>query len=238
MQIECFLKFQPTHLNLIIRQRSFESLKPFFVKHVKDQNICCCIYHVELNELRLALNLVRTNNTIHDTKRCGCHCDNVCSHHGQPCQASCVVYKWITHLWEDVVCPKGGLEEWQKRKCLFGNCPMCGVQILSFCPKELVGSLFDIIQWCRFALETTMSRNGQSLKNLTLVYKTTTLDEFIDYLKPKLQHFVKHNFVAWWEDKQFKQSITSFPTNIVVSIVHFVENYTFEVQNEVKYALA
>ncbi len=141
-------------------------------------------------------------------------------------------------MWEDVVCPKGGLEEWHKHKCLFGNCLMCGVQNLSFCLKELVGSLFDVIQWCHFALETTMSESGQSLKNFTLLYKTTTLNEFIDYLKPKLQHFVKHNFVAWWEDKQFNKSIKSFPTNIVVSIVDFAKNFTFEVQNEVKYALA
>jgi hypothetical protein len=79
-----------------------------------------------------------------------------------------------------------------------------------------------------------MSKNDQSLKKLTLVYKTTTSDEFIDYLKPKLQHFVKHNFVAWWENKQFKHSIKSFPTNKVVSIVDFAKNYTFEVQNEVQ----
>jgi hypothetical protein len=120
----------------------------------------------------------------------------VCSWHGQPCQASSIVYKGIVHLWEDLVCPKGELEKWHKRKCLFGNCPMCGVQNLSFYPKELVGSLFDVIQWHHFALETTIFKNGQSLKKLTLVYKTTTLNEFIDYLKPKLQHFVKHNFVA------------------------------------------
>jgi hypothetical protein len=79
VQTEFFLRFQATHLNLIIGQRSFESLKPFFVKPMKDQNTCCYIYHVELNELRLALNLMRTNNTVHDTKRCGYHCDNVCS---------------------------------------------------------------------------------------------------------------------------------------------------------------
>jgi hypothetical protein len=39
------------------------------------------------------------------------------------------------------------------------------------------------------------------LKKLSLVYKKTTLDEMLDYLKLKLQHFVKHNFVVQWEDK-------------------------------------
>ncbi len=40
--------------------------------------------------------------------------------------------------------------------------------------------------------------------------------------------------MARWEEKQFKNRITSFPANIVVSIVDFVENYSFQVQNEVQ----
>jgi hypothetical protein len=47
-----------------------------------------------------------------------------------------------------------------------------------------------------------MSRVGKALKKLTLVYKTISLDEFIDYMKPKLQHFVKHNFMPRWEALQ------------------------------------
>jgi hypothetical protein len=110
VKTEFFLRFQATHLDLIIGQMSFESLKSFFVKYVKDRNTCCCIYHVKFNELRLALNLMRTKNIIHDIERWGCHCDHVCSQHGQPCQASSIVYKGIIHLWEDVVCPKGELD--------------------------------------------------------------------------------------------------------------------------------
>jgi hypothetical protein len=70
---------------------------------------------------------------------------------------------------------------------------MCRVEKLALCHKEVIGSLNDVMQWRRFALETTMARNDQTLKKLILVYKTTTTDEFVNYLKPKLQHFVKHN---------------------------------------------
>jgi hypothetical protein len=56
VHIEFFLRFQVAHLDLIIGQRSLEYLKPFFVKLVKDWNTCCCIYHVEFIELKLALN--------------------------------------------------------------------------------------------------------------------------------------------------------------------------------------
>lgn len=47
-------------------------------------------------------------------------------------------------------------------------------------------------------------------EKLTLLYKMTTLDEFTNYFKPKFQHFVKHNFVAREEDKQFKACIGFF----------------------------
>ncbi len=55
------------------------------------------------------------------------------------------------------------------------------------------------------------------------MYDTTTLDEFISYLKPKLLHFVKHNFVTKWEDKHFKLCIKPSPTNIVVFVFDFVD---------------
>jgi hypothetical protein len=56
----------------------------------------------------------------------------------------------------------------------------------------------------------------------------------IDYLKPKLQHFAKHNFVVCWEDKQFKACLKAFPNYNVVWVVDFVNNYSFEIQNEVR----
>lgn len=99
---------------------------------------------------------------------------------------------------------------------------------------EEIGSNPVLVQWRHFVLKTTMSRVGKALKKLTLVYKTASLDDFIDYMKPKLQHFVKHNFVAKWEDKHFKKCIKHFPTNIMVYVVDSAENYSFEVDNEVQ----
>jgi hypothetical protein len=78
-----------------------------------------------------------------------------------------------------------------------------------------------VVEWKRFVMETTMLKVRHPLKKLTLVYKKTNNEEFIEYFKPKLQNFVKHIFVSRWQDKQFKASIVSFPKNTVVSIVDF-----------------
>jgi hypothetical protein len=142
-------------------------------------------------------------------------------------------------MWEAIESCKGEYEKWHKCNCLFGDYPSCGVHKLSLCLEGIIGSHFNVIQWDLFALETTMAKNGQPLKKLTLVYKSTTSYEFIQYLQPKLQPFVKHNFVARWEDKHFKQCIKSFPTNTVVFVVEFAKKYSFKVENEgATYALA
>jgi hypothetical protein len=110
----------------------------------------------------------------------------------------------------------------------------CGVQKLGFCLDDLNNINERPIEWRHHALEKTITKNGKSLKNLTLVYKKTTLDEFVDYLKPKLQHFVRHNFVSRWQDQQFKACVKVVLLDSIVFVIDFVENYSFQVQNEVQ----
>ncbi len=62
------------------------------MKPLKDRNTCCCIYHVEFDELQLALNLLKTKNAVRDKQGCECCRDNVCGSNGQQCQASCAIY--------------------------------------------------------------------------------------------------------------------------------------------------
>jgi hypothetical protein len=59
-------------------------------------------------------------------------------------------------------------------------------------------------------------------------------NEIIEYLKPKLQHFVKHNFVAKWQDKHLKTCVKSLSKDSIVFIVNFAKSYNFQVQNEVQ----
>jgi len=105
-------------------------------------------------------------------------------------------YKGTASLWESIVCPKSEFDEYYNKKCLYGDFTSCGVGKLSFYSKELDGIDVQLVELKRYALEETRSKIGKPFKKLTLVYKRTSLDEFIQYLKLKLQHFVRHNFVA------------------------------------------
>jgi len=46
--------------------------------------------------------------------------------------------------------------------------------------------VFQVVEWRRFAMDKVLSKNGKVMKKLNLIYKKTTSDVFVDYLKPKL----------------------------------------------------
>ncbi len=192
---------------------------------MRDQNTCCCIYHVELDELKLGLNNMRGQGNF----------EKVCIHHEHEVCAPCkIFYKGTTSLWESIVCPKSEFDECYNKECLYGNFTSCGVEKLSFYSKELDGIDDQLVEWRRYALEETRSKIGKPFKKLTLVYKRTSSDEFIQYLKLKLQHFVRHNFAARWQDKHLKTCMKSFLQYCIISMEDFAKNYSFQVQNEVQ----
>jgi hypothetical protein len=59
LQAEFFKRFQAAHPNIIVQQRAFLKLKPYFVKPLLERNVCCCVYHVEVDLLRQGLNKMR-----------------------------------------------------------------------------------------------------------------------------------------------------------------------------------
>jgi hypothetical protein len=186
VQTSFYLRFKAKNPHAVIGERLFAALKPFFVKRLSERNTCCCIYHVELNELLLALNKMRAAG-------------KVCNHgDGAGYAIGTSTYKGLTELWQGIVCPKGEFEEWHELQCLLGSCADCGVKLLPVCNNEIENPNGVLIEWRRFALEQTTSRKGKVSKKLTLVYKKTFPDVLLEYMRPKLQHFVKHNFVAKW----------------------------------------
>lgn len=58
-QLSLYTRFRGEHTGVEIGVRSFESLKPWFVKRMKEFNSCCCRYPVQMGELKDALNFMR-----------------------------------------------------------------------------------------------------------------------------------------------------------------------------------
>ena len=62
LQVELYLRFKRKYVAIQISQRCFESMKPFFVRKLRDRYTCCCIVHVQMIFLKEAVNHMRTQS--------------------------------------------------------------------------------------------------------------------------------------------------------------------------------
>lgn len=63
------------------------------------------------------------------------------------------------------------------------------------------------MQWkCYEKVAHGKTRQGKHRMVLRLHYKTTTARVFLDYLRPKLRAFIVHNYIAKWQEEQYKIS--------------------------------
>ena len=186
--------------------------------------------------MRVGLNTLREEKQgLHAQLGCSCDCDVCCtsiegaSTEGGCCDAHHNIYKQITQLWTACVCSKSELAEWHKLSCLMGECEDCGVDRLYFCPQELSSSEEPKLRWKHFSYVTigTDRETGKPKKRLQEVFQETDPLQFITYLKPKVAAFIKHNFIANWQDLQCKKMMCNLPEGIIVSHIDFAENYEF-----------
>jgi hypothetical protein len=234
LQTTFFLLFKNAHPECRIRQRCFEYLKPWYVKTLKDQSSCCCIYHVEMMKVSLS-NMRDQLHGLHASLGCNCTCE-VCGLGDIGCCAHIKNFKRMTLLWMECVCPKGELDQWHNLACLMGECEYCGVKLLQICPQEHSASSSALVKWKCFEYNVVgvHEDSGRPKKCIKEAFKETTPGEFIMYLKPKIERFVTHNFIANWQDDQCKKMMENAPAGVLISHIDFAENYTFAIQNEVQ----
>ena len=58
--------------------------------------------------------------------------------------------------------------------------------------------------------------------------------DFISEFCGKIQQYIQHVDMAWWQDAQFRICRDTFPLGTILSVVEFVENYTLQPQNEIQ----
>ena len=99
---------------------------------------------------------------------------------------------------------------------------------MQVCPSEV--SSEKLIKWKRTGYETIgVGEDGKRKKAIKIQYCETKPSELIDYLKPKLREFIVHNFLASWQDVQFKELFTSIPYGTLISCIDFSQNYSMKI---------
>jgi hypothetical protein len=235
LQIAFYKRFVEAHPDTPIKLCAFERLKPYFVRACNERNVCCCRYHVEIDMLREGLNRIRDGKKgLHVQEECQCDCE-VCLFRAEEsnCDAHLKIYAGTTSLWQEIVCPKPENAEWHALSCVMGTCADCGISKLMICPLE--SSTSTNVSWKCFENEVIgVTRDGRARKRIVEVYKETSSEVFFEYLKSKLPQFVRHNFIARWQDDHCRRSMECMGEDVILSHIDFAENYTFEIQNQIQ----
>jgi hypothetical protein len=117
--------------------------------------------------LREGMNYMRdARKGVHGACTCDCRLCASPSIDGHVCcGAHEAVFKGITKLWLQVVCPKLETELWYKYNFLMDNCLACGVQIFPLCPGEVDGGGNSKVKWRCFRSEVIETADdGQAKK--------------------------------------------------------------------------
>ena len=99
----CFLRNLDRVLpTIIIGKWTFDSNYPSWVRKMKDINVCCCIYHMAMEESRVGFNFMRKLSSIHIDGACTCHYKEVC---GDGCQGRMLMFHGTTSKQESILWP-------------------------------------------------------------------------------------------------------------------------------------
>jgi len=91
------------------------------------------------------------------------------------------------------------------------------------------------MQWCSNGHEVVgKTTNGWDKKVRRVMYNDIRHVQLIDYLKPHLSKFVVHNFIAHWQEKEFRGFLKHIPKDTIVSCIDFSKNYATKVKNEIQ----
>jgi hypothetical protein len=174
LELDFFTLFKDEHPNVQMQLRAFESLKPWFVKKLREWNICCK-YHTEIDELKEGFNGIRSHGKgFHG--QCTCSCVEICHPFGKDsgarkCQAHVYYFKILTKLWSSNLCPTNIFSSFHKRDCLLCSFPICVVKTLKICPFEV--TLESLLIWFKISYVVGKSAYGHVKKVFTIEYCET-----------------------------------------------------------------
>ena len=127
--------------------------------------MCCCIYHMELEELRVGFNFIKKQSSIHAIGACTCHCKEVCGD-GCGCQGWMLMFRGSTNMQESILCPINKFTEGHDKRCVYGEYDQCGIDNFVCCPVEEQGTSPCKVKWKRYALQIIKTKKGEERKKI------------------------------------------------------------------------
>lgn len=218
-QSEAYFNFRAQHPEVVISQRKFEQLKPYYVKGARerDRQSCLCRKH---EEARLVFNecVKFRKNVLKEAA----HADS------PPVPSS------LTEAVEPTLCPKPEGSEFHKYCCISRTCDHCGTYLFRLLPEE--SSENGSVKWKRFECVASgkVTSSGEQQKKIALVQKETSPKELFLYFIELLDTYPHHQFMAIWQRKQLDDLLENLPLGHVVCVHDYSESYACRGQNEIQ----
>jgi hypothetical protein len=136
--------------------------------------------------------------------QCSEACNPLFTHH-QPQRPSCLssesILKGVTNFWQKIVYAKLEFQKWHALDYIKGKCPDCDMNLLKFFSLEKDLEHETFLNWkCFQEVLAGMTKIGQPKIVIRLEHIQNQCLEYLDFMGPKLQQFVIHNFVVTWQD--------------------------------------
>ena len=219
MQSEAYFNFRAQHPEVVILQRKFEQLKPYFVKGARerDRQSRLCRKHEEARLVSDECAKFRKN-----VLKEAAHAD------APPVPSS------LTEAVELTLCPKPEGSEFHKYCCINRTCEHCGTHLFRLLPEE--SSENGSVQWKCFEYVASgkVTASGEQQKKIALVQKETLPKELFQYLIELLDTYPHHQLMAIWQRKQLDNLLENLPLGHVVCIHDYSESYACRGQNEIQ----
>ena len=124
-------------------------------------------------------------------------------------------------------CSSGSLSD--MLECILRTCNTCGTKKI----KNSVRSQRITFQQWDYITRPSNKGKAES-KQMALVEVKGTVPQMFQILRDKLQPFAWHLFIAKWQQQQLDSILKKIPSDTVIFIQDFAQNYLSKYQNEVQ----
>jgi hypothetical protein len=115
-----------------------------------------------------------------------------------------ISFQGVIDFWQKIVCAKPEFQEWHALDCIKGNCPNCGLKLLKISHWRRIQSMKH--SWIENAFRKYLvePQKQENPKQWFVWNMCSQCSKYLDFMGSKLQQFVLHNFVATWEDYDYR----------------------------------
>ena len=213
-----------------IHQRSFDALKPYFVRRRDCHEVCLCgsCLNAKLALVSFHVNMVRWGAAEPAEGRsckCGDHHIGCPAAHQHELKAVPLLFSSLSTFTERVLChaPDGESVTGHASGCVDGTCGACGIKRLKWCPH--INMKARDAEWSVFDKDPVSGR--------LMEHKVEgTRGQFLAYFKEQIARYIPHIFLATWQKAAIKSARFNLQPGQLWLLVDFSENYTPQFQKE------